>query len=222
MLIQSKKPASRIHDTMVPSLKNNLGSVDTYVSGNNNTGTSHQLPAVQSGIWDGTESTAPDWIRLESRKLADGGDLERGSVCQPPPPPPPPGLGGSRDCISAFGRAGGGGGGAGGGTGGHRITPPALVFHPKRGIVQHAPGLVPQSEGTPCWMDIPEIPFLCETEPEEEERGDSGGGGTGRCSTSSTTKHSSVRWDISEEQPRSCSGGGGPGGKAPLLKRRGD
>ncbi|KAF8539693.1 hypothetical protein BDD12DRAFT_837069 [Trichophaea hybrida] len=174
--IQSNKPPVRT--TKDHHLKSYTGSADSYISNN------HTTVVHQGGIWDGTESTAPQWIRLESYGLRD---LEKGNVN---------GFVGSegQDGISNA----------------NGVMTPELVFHPGRGIVRHAPGFVAPLEGTPCWMNIPDVPFLCEKKPEgaEEEK---------NSSSSSTTTSRVVRWDVAEDS----SGSGGQGGKAPLLKREG-
>jgi hypothetical protein len=185
--IQSNKPAVRTPTKDDHQLKSYTGSADSYIS-NNHTTVAHSTvqPMLQSGIWDGTESTAPEWIRLESYGLRD---LEKGSgnVCT---------GGEGKDGISNA----------------NGITVPGLVFHPGRGVVRHAPGVTAPKEGTPSWMSIPDVPFLCER-PQGASEDDKD------CSSSTTTASASraVRWDIAEDR----SGSGGQGGKTPLLKRVG-
>ncbi|CCX31598.1 Similar to hypothetical protein AOL_s00080g416 [Arthrobotrys oligospora ATCC 24927]; acc. no. EGX48291 [Pyronema omphalodes CBS 100304] len=195
------------------------GSVDTYVSSSG-----QAVLHSTSGIWDGTESTAPEWIRLESRSIMR--DLEKGHA---------PGAYGAHGCHGALGHT----------HGGSIIscdekdciiscspsspvaspivgTPPGLILHPGRGIIKHAPGYVaPVQAAPPCWMSLPDVPFLCETKDTIEEEKDCGGSSMSSARQDRTVQV--VRWEI-QEQPQdgrvgtACSEGVGSG-KTPLLKK---
>ncbi|KAA8912293.1 hypothetical protein FN846DRAFT_321919 [Sphaerosporella brunnea] len=158
MLFQSKKPPVRLHFKS-GSHTGQFNSTDTYVL--------TQTPragVMANEIWDGTDSTAPEWIKLGSRDAmhamkmggcAGGGrDIELGGC-----------MGESHVLTHRAGLEGG-----------YLSRPPmaypGFVLQPGRGIIRHAPGVTaspPGPTGTPCWMNLPDPPFLSEKKKEAGE-----------------------------------------------------
>lgn len=181
ILIQSSKPAARIHHhhhhhhDCGSSPKHHHGSTDTYASTYVSTNHTVRTTLAASEIWDGTDSTAPEWIRLGSRGMMHSGnggmfhggggkDIEMGSFVS--------GCGDDdENDIKAMHTTHGCGGG---GHGGQQVHSPAsskapgFVLQPGRGIIQHAPGVAP-SGGVPCWMDLPDPPFLSEKDEDDDD-----------------------------------------------------
>jgi hypothetical protein len=140
---------------------------------------------MTSEIWDGTDSTAPEWIKLESREVMQamrmssttGGfakGLESGTSGSY--------VGGENSALRASLEGGG-----------YVYTPPrsypSFILQPGRGIIQNAPGqFLPSLDGATPWLNMPDPPFLCEKEPGpvEPKR------------TLSNPSKSNVRWGIEE------------------------
>jgi hypothetical protein len=155
------------------------GSADTYVSNHTARG-----GVMTNEIWDGTDSTAPEWIKLGSREAMhamrmgeNGKDIELGNF-----------MGGGHALRASV-------------EGGYIYKPPraypSFVLQPGRGIIQNAPGITPPGE-TPCWMSMPDPPFLCENE-KEKDKEDSEPNFPKRIPNPSKSK---VRWEIEEIDER--------------------
>lgn len=186
LLIQSSTPRARLHHKGgSPSpvhhhhRHRHHGSTDTYAS------TTHtaRTTLATSEIWDGTDSTAPEWIRLGSRGIVHADkDIEMGSYNSS--------GGGDGDTMSAH---------TGGHGGRYAYTPPSatapgFVLQPGRGIIQHAPGVVPFSGGVPCWMALPDPPFL--SEKDEDEGDDDDGCVRGQTLKPPPPSKPKVRWGV--------------------------
>jgi hypothetical protein len=183
-LMQSNKalkPSVRFHLRNTPS--HTKTSTDTYTSTHG-----PRAGVMTSGIWDGTDSTAPEWIKLESREVMQAMRMSnRASFVKGVDSGTSRSYVGENSAIRASMEGGG-----------YIYTPPrsfpSFILQPGRGIIQHAP--VPCSpspdEATP-WLNMPDLPVLCEKEVEPTEP---------KRTLSNPSKSKAVRWGIEEIDER--------------------